>query len=317
MDALRRIAPLICKTPVLTSDALNLESGLKLFFKCENFQRTGAFKIRGASNAVLKAIESGRMPDEGVVTYSTGNHGIALATVCNKVNVHCTVVIGRDTPKAKREKIANLGAEVIVAKSANFSEQIELAKKAETERGKYLIHTSDNEDVVEGASTVAFEMKEQIDEDLDVVMAPLAGGGLLSGLASVFESAIVVPVEPKGKNLALSLKAEKRLWDEPPKFIATSEADAINMEPASRIPFEIMLRTGVKPEDVISLTDSEMADGCKMAAEKLKIVCELSSGSAIFAAVKRLKTLRPDVKSCGVVVSGGNVDFIKYLKYIA
>ena len=233
VEAYGRIKPFVHQTPVFTSASFNQIASKKaaipnieLFFKCENFQKTGAFKARGATNAVFLAKET-NVSLKGVVTHSSGNHGQAIAYACSKDvgNVPCTVVVPKDTPKIKCEAIRGYGADLVFCESTPTSRKETCAKISE-EKGYEIIHPYDNYNVIAGQATIAYEMmKEQNFKDLDAILVPISGGGMCSGIAlsakEINPQTKIIAVEPKGKDLGESLKAKERLWKNPPQFIDT------------------------------------------------------------------------------------------------
>ncbi len=232
VEAYSRIRSYVHQTPLLTCSAFNQmasEKGgksLELFFKCENLQKTGAFKARGACNAVLVAKESNHEL-KGIVTHSSGNHGQAVAYACSEkvANVPCTVVVPRTTPRIKCEAILGYGAELVLCEPTPTSRKEKCAEIA-AHKGFEIIHPYDNYNVIAGQATIALEMmREQEHKDLDAILVPISGGGMCSGIAlaakSINPNVRIIAVEPLGKNLGPCLKAKKRLWSDPPQFIDT------------------------------------------------------------------------------------------------
>ena len=192
--ARERIAPFVHRTPVATSATLNKETGSRVFFKCENFQKVGAFKARGATNAVMSLDEDAAAA--GVVTHSSGNHGAALAYAASIRGIPCTVVMPEDAPQVKIEAVRGYGATI------EFCKQMDREKTAQRivdETGATMVHPYNNAAVIAGQGTAALELIEDAG-DLDMVMAPVGGGGLLSGTAvttrAMLPSARIIGAEP-------------------------------------------------------------------------------------------------------------------------
>ena len=189
LEAYTRIQPFVHQTPVLTCSTFNLMSGLELFFKCENLQKTGAFKARGACNAVLLAKQQN--PDlKGIVTHSSGNHGQAVAYACSKsvADVPCSVVVPSNTPTIKCDAIKGYGATLVFCEPSPNARK-EACDKIAEEKGYVIIHPYDNYNVMAGQGTMAYEMLEvQNFRDLDAILVPISGGGMTSGIAVAAKS---------------------------------------------------------------------------------------------------------------------------------
>ncbi|ROT67529.1 putative serine racemase-like [Penaeus vannamei] len=228
--AYQRIQGWIHRTPVFTNEGLNNLSGRKLFFKAENLQKTGAFKARGACNAVF--LEKEKNPKSpGVVTHSSGNHGQAVAYAAKCAGLPCSVVVPKGTPKVKCDAIVNYGAELVFCEPSPAARKEVCAQIAEA-TGKAIIHPFDNYNVMAGQGTIALELLEEV-PDLDAILVPISGGGMTSGIAvathGLNPDCRVYAVEPFGKELQRSLENKKRMWDNPPRFLETI-ADAIRTQ---------------------------------------------------------------------------------------
>ena len=233
IEAYERIQPYVHQTPVFTSTSLNKIASekavlhdIELFFKCENFQKTGAFKARGATNAVLVAKEK-KTNLKGMVTHSSGNHGLAVAYACSEKvgNVPCTVVVTKDTPEIKCGAIRSYGADLVFCETSPTSRK-EICSKISTEKGYEIVHSSDDYHVIAGQATISYEMMEKQNfRDLDAILVSVSGGGLCSGTAlcakEINPKTKIIAVEPKGKDLGVCLQAKKRLWKNPPQFVDT------------------------------------------------------------------------------------------------
>ena len=189
IEAYSRIQPYVHQTPVLTCSTFNQMSGLELFFKCENLQKTGAFKARGACNAVL--LEKQDSPNlKGIVTHSSGNHGLAVAYACSKgvANIPCSVVVPSNTPTIKCEAIKGYGASLVFCQPSPVA-RIEACNEIAEEKGYSIIHSYDNYNVMAGQGTIAYEMLEvQNYRDLDAILVSVSGGGMASGIAIAAKS---------------------------------------------------------------------------------------------------------------------------------
>jgi threonine dehydratase len=300
-EARARIAPLVHRTPVLTSATLDEESGARLFFKCENFQKGGAFKARGASNAVFSLDEA--QVRKGVATHSSGNHAAALARAARLRGVPAYIVMPQSTPFAKRAAVERQGAEITLCEPTLAAR--ERAAAALIERtGATLVHPYDDLAVMAGQGTVGAELLEQV-PDLDVVLAPVSGGGLMSGIAVAVRTlrpqpeVRVVGVEPAGADdAARSMSAGRIVPCERPETIADGLRATIGVRP-----FAEFLRY---VDGIERVSDAEIVAAMRRIWEVLKIIVE-PSGAAAYAAVAAGRLKLPG-KRVGVVLSGGNLD---------
>ncbi|KAK3848915.1 hypothetical protein Pcinc_044311 [Petrolisthes cinctipes] len=229
-EALTRIRGWIHRTPIITSHQLDTLAGRKLFFKTENLQKTGSFKVRGACNAVF--LEKEKNPDgPGVVTHSSGNHGQAVAYAAKCAGLACSVVVPEGTPKVKCDAIQHYGAELVFCQPSPAARK-ETCERIAEETGRAVIHPYDNYNVMAGQGTIALELLEEV-PNLDAILVPISGGGMTSGIAVAAHhmqpSCRVYAVEPFGKMLEQSLKSKQRLWPNPPQFLNTI-ADAIRTQ---------------------------------------------------------------------------------------
>ena len=233
VEAYHRIKPFVHQTPLLTCSTFDKlasqngqTSGINLFFKCENLQKTGAFKARGACNAVLTLAKQ-HQDLKGIVTHSSGNHGQAVAYACSSkvANVPCTVVVPRTTPKVKCEAIQGYGANLVFSEPTPTSRKETCAQVA-FENNFQIVHSYEDYNVIAGQATLAYEMMAvQECAQLDAILVSTSGGGMISGIALAAKTLKpdikIIAVEPKGKNLEPCLKAKQRLWSDPPQFIDT------------------------------------------------------------------------------------------------
>lgn len=307
-DAALRIKPYIKRTPVFEDDEFNEDYGRNFFFKAENMQRTGAFKIRGVLNAVLRLKENGT-DIKGLVTHSSGNHGRALAWIAKKLNVPCVIVCPTTVPDAKLQDIRDLGAEILSCKPTP-ADRLKLVGEVREERGYQYISTSDDYDVISGQGTIGLELLEQV-PGLDAIVVPASGGGMASGICiaakSIKPEIKVYIVEPKGKDLQRCLIAGERLWPNPPQCLDTI-ADGMRMQQLGIKTWPIILEHAEKR--VFTVTDEEAIKGMKYGFKNMKLVIEPSAGTAVAAAMSRdLAEVIPESKNVGVIICGGNVDF--------
>lgn len=309
--ALTRVGPWVHRTPVLTSHTINqMAGGVELFFKAENFQKTGSFKARGACNAVLSLLE--RCPEgssvPGIVTHSSGNHGQAVAYASKCAGLPCSVVVPRDTPAVKCRAIEGYGAELVLCDPSPTARK-ETAAKVARATGYRLVHPYDDPAVVAGQGTLALELLQEV-PDLDAILVPISGGGMTAGIAvasnSIRPQCKVIPVEPLGKQLSPCLTSGQRLWPNPPRFLDTI-ADSIRTQQIGELPFPILC--SLADSGVLTVTDQQMVEGMMLAFQRMKVVIEAASGAAVYAAVHQLKGSHPSVRRAGVVLCGGNTEF--------
>ncbi|TRY80029.1 hypothetical protein TCAL_16037 [Tigriopus californicus] len=282
-----RISPIVEQTPVISNKNLNDLFGVEVFFKCENLQITGAFKIRGATNMVLKA----------------------LATLGSVLKIPCVVVVAPICPKIKVKKMKNLGAEIIFTPGMDYGDRERITNEIALARGLLIVPSGNNLDTVEGHGTMALELNSQVGGDpLDAILVPVCTGGMLAGCAlatkDVNPACKIIAVEPKGKCLADSLRAKTMLWPGPRKYLET-RAEGLKTEAVFPIPFDICC-DHVEPE-VLTVSDDEMIRGIRLAAIELKLVLEMPAGAAMAAAFQ-VKKCFPDVKRLGVILCGGNIE---------
>lgn len=294
--AARRIAGIAVRTPLLRSDALDEATGARVFVKAECLQRGGAFKMRGATNAIAALAPEVRA--RGVVAFSSGNHAIAVATAAKHFGVGATIVMPANAPRIKLERTRAMGAEVITYDREGESRE-EIGARLSAERGGALIKPFDDPNVVAGQGTCGLEIGEEISPDIALV--PASGGGLASGIALALPEARIVAVEPLGHDdIARTLAAGAIARNEPG---VRSICDGLMSEHMGEIPFAIARR---RFDGAVAVTDDEVLRAMKFAFLNLKIVLE-PSGAATLAA---LLSGRVDVadKSVALIASGGNVD---------
>ena len=295
-----RIRSIAHRTPVLTSRSFDAEAGVRVFFKCENFQRGGSFKIRGASNLIFS------LPDEdvarGVVAFSSGNHAQAVAIAARSRNMKATVVMPLDAPRMKVEATAANGAEIVTYDRFRENRE-EVARIIKGRTGAVLVPPYDDERIIAGQGTAALELVEDY-PDLDAVIAPISGGGLVAGCAiaarGLSSRVRVFGSEPEAANDTwLSLRAGKRVEIPAPDTIA----DGLRSPSPGVLTFPIMQAL---LEDVITVSEQEIRAAMLFIATRLKILVEPSG--AVPAAVVLFRKLPPGIASIGVILSGGNMD---------
>ena len=294
-----RIAPFIHRTPVLTNKSLNELSGAELYFKCENFQKAGSFKIRGATNTVelLNQDELGR----GIATTSSGNHGAALSMAVSRRNGKTKVVMPHNTPKIKVKNVERNGGEVIWCEPDQTSRE-EVLKDLVIKTGSTVVHPYNDERIVMGQGTAGKELIED-HPDLDVIVSPVSGGGLLSGTLlsaqGINPKIKVYGAEPlEADDTFLSLQKGEIV---PNKTINTI-CDGLRAQ-IGTITFPI-IQSYV--EEVITLTEEEIIESMKMIWERMKIVVEPSCSITLAAVLKSRDRFAG--KKVGLIISGGNVD---------
>jgi threonine dehydratase len=298
-EARARIAPFCRTTPVVTSTTLDEQAGARLFFKCENFQKGGAFKARGASNVVFGL--SGSQARRGVATHSSGNHAAALARAARLRGVPAYIVMPDNTPLVKRAAAERDGA-IITLCEPTLAARERAAAEVIAATGAVMVHPYDDLRVMAGQGTVAVELLEEV-EGLDLLLVPVSGGGLLSGIAvaahSLRPQLRVLGVEPEGADdAARSLRAGRIVPCEHPTTIADGLRATIGVRPFAEI------RAYVK--DIVTVPDAAIVSAMRRIWEVLKIIVE-PSGAAAYAAIT---AGRADVSGLrvGVVLTGGNLD---------
>ena len=298
----RRIAPHIHRTPMMTSASLDEKAGARLYFKCENLQKTGSFKIRGATNAIfsLSAEEAAR----GVVTHSSGNHAAAVALAARRRGIWAWIVMPSNAPEAKRKAVEAYGGEI------TFCEPTLAAREAATaeiirKTGAVLIHPFDDDRIIAGQATATVEFLEEV-PDLDFILAPVSGGGLLSGTAIAAKSlrpAIrVVGCEPKNADDAYRSLAEGRLV---PMEHPDTIADGLRASLAGHT--LAILRQHV--ERIVLVSEEEIVAAMRQVWERMKLVIEPSAAVAVAPALGR--RLDTEGKKVGIILSGGNLDLTR------
>jgi threonine dehydratase len=306
--AAERIKGVAHRTPVLTSRTADAQSGAQLFFKCENFQRMGAFKFRGAYNAIARFSEQQRQA--GVLTYSSGNHAQAIALSASLTGIRSTIIMPHDAPELKVQATKGYGGEVIIYDRYREDRE-EIGRRLARERGMTVIPPYDHPDVIAGQGTAAKELFEETGE-LDVLLVCLGGGGLLAGSAlaasALSPGCKVIGVEPEaGNDGQQSLRKGEIVNIAVPDTIAdgamTTHLGAHN--------FAVIAR---HVDDIVTVSDAQLVATMKFFAERMKMVVEPTGCLAAAAALHGALPIAG--KRVGILISGGNVDLARFAKLI-
>ena len=297
--AARRIEPYVHRTPVFTSAYLDAESGARLFFKCENLQKVGAFKMRGATNFVLQL--SSAEAARGVVTHSSGNHGQAVAAAARVRGVAATVVMPRSSAAVKRAAVAGYGARVVPCADGDQA-RAAAAQRVVEQEGATLIHPYGHPHIVAGQGTLALELVEQV-ADLDAVVAPIGGGGCLSGIAVAVRGlrpqTAVFGAEPeRADDAARSLAAGRIL----PSVQPDTVADGLRTSLAP-LTFSLLRAHGVR---IVTVSEEQIVAAMRSIWMRMKLVVEPSAAVSLAAVLGHAAQFRG--RRVGVVLTGGNVD---------
>lgn len=293
------IQPYIHRTPVLTCQSINKISGAQLFFKCENFQKIGAFKMRGASNAALRLDEAAQK--KGLATHSSGNHAQAVAKIAQALGVPAHIVMPENAPSVKREATAGYGANIVLCEATQAARESTLAQVL-AETGATFIHPYDDYNVIAGQATAALELIQEV-ADLDAIISPIGGGGLMSGTALCTHyfspNTKIYGAEPEQVNDAwLSFKSGVRT----PHRGLPSIADGL-LTNMSEKTFDI-IKTYLS--DVFTVTEAEIVAAMQLVYERMKIVVEPSCVVPLAAVLKNGEVFAG--KKVGIILTGGNVD---------
>ena len=304
LEAAERIKPLARRTPLMTSRSIDERAGLRVFLKCENLQRTGSFKIRGASNLILSL-----SPDEvarGVVAFSSGNHAQATAIAAKYAGAPATIVMPEDSPRSKVEATRAAGARIVTYDRMREDREA-IAARVLSERGGTLVPPFDHPMIMAGQGTAALELLEDIPapDAPDALVVCVGGGGLAAGCATIAKSMRpgirVFGVEPAMANdAALSLAAGERITIPPPDTIA----DGLRTPSTGKLTFPVLQR---HLEKILLVSEAEIRATMRFVLERMKILIEPSGAVALAAVLFGM--LPREIESAGVVISGGNVDF--------
>ena len=299
-QAAQRIAPYINRTPVFTSSWLNEQTGAALFFKCENLQKCGAFKARGATN-FLFSLSDDELKN-GVITNSSGNHGAAVAYAAKRRGTHATVVVPDNARAIKKAAVEHYGGKMVISKPG-MQERLKTTEEILSKSGALYVPPFDHPLIVAGQGTCAREFTDQVD-DLDMILTPVGGGGLLSGTAlytaEKHPRIQVIGAEPTGADDAYRSFQAGTLQ---PLNEVNTIADGL-LAPLGEVPFAIIKE---KVSAIELVTDEEIVATMCLVWQRMKLVIEPSSAVPLAAVLSG----RVDVKNkrVGIVLSGGNVDF--------
>jgi threonine dehydratase len=295
-----KIKPFIHRTPVLTSQLINELFDCELFFKCENFQKVGAFKFRGATNAVLSLTSEER--ERGVVTHSSGNHAAALALAARMNGVKANIIMPDNAPAVKKNAVAGYGAEITFCQPTLKARE-ETTRAIMERSGATLVHPYDNFNVICGQGTAALELLNE-KSDLEVVIAPIGGGGLMSGTSTCVKginSGIqVIAAEPLNANDAYLSFTTGRLI---PSVNPLTVADGL-LTSLSELTFSI-IRKNV--DTILTAREESIIECMLLVWERMKMIIEPSSATVLAIIKENPKMFRG--KRTGLIISGGNVDF--------
>ena len=298
-DAAERIAPYIHRTPILTSRFLNDLTGAELFFKCENLQKAGAFKARGASNAVFGLDDAHAV--KGVATHSSGNHGTCLSYAAGRRGIPCTVVMPHSAPQAKKDAVRGYGGRVVECEPSTTSREAVFAGVLE-ETGAEFVHPYNDPRVIAGQATCAKEMVEDV-ANLDAIVAPIGGGGMISGtclsLSQLAPEIEIYAAEPEQADDAYrSFKAGHIIADDAPVTVA----DGLKV-PLKELTWHFVSN---HVSDIFTASEDEIISAMKLTWKRMKIVMEPSCAVPLATILKNRDVFAG--KRVGVVITGGNVD---------
>ena len=307
IDAHARIKPYIHRTPVLTSTYLNELTGADLFFKCENFQKAGAFKVRGASNAVFGLSDADAA--KGVCTHSSGNHALSLSYAAGRRGIPCNVVMPRTAPQAKKDAVKGYGGIITECEPSTTSREAVFAG-VQAETGGDFVHPYNDPRVIAGQGTCSKELMEQMQEEhghgLDMVVAPIGGGGMISGtcltLSNIAPDVQIIASEPEQADDAYrSFKAGHIIADDAPVTVA----DGLKV-PLKDLTWHFVSN---HVSEIFTASEQEIIDAMKLTWQRMKIVMEPSCAVPLATIIKNREFFKG--KRVGVVVTGGNVDLDK------
>jgi len=298
-SAHNRISNFIHNTPILTCENINLESNAKLFFKCDNFQKTGSFKIRGATNTVLQL--SKKQIKNGVITTSSGNHGAAVAAAAKKLGANVKVIMPNNTPKVKINNVQRYGGEIIFCEP-NIKARENTLNEMVKESGSTIVHPYNDEKVIAGQGTAAKELLEKI-ADLDIIITPVSGGGLLAGTSllakSINPNIKVYGAEPKNADDTYRSIKNKKIV---PNKTTETIADGLRAQ-VGTITFPIIQKN---VDGIILVSEEMIIQSMRTIWQRMKIIIEPSCSIALAAILINNEQFHN--KRIGIILTGGNVD---------
>jgi threonine dehydratase len=299
LQAAERIAPHIHHTPIMTSRTINAMFGAEIFFKCENLQKVGAFKARGAVNAVMQLDDN--TARRGVITHSSGNHAQALAYAAGLRGIACTIIMPDTAPAVKAAAVRGYGAEIIFCKPT-LESRLRTMEEVAQRTGAHVVPPYDDDRIMAGQGTAGLELCEQV-ERLDLVMAPVGGGGLMGGVATAVRA-----LQPG----ALIVGAEPAIADDARESLRTG----VLQPPADRMTIADGLRTGLSERtfaqlrsmgvEIETASEESIRSGTLLVMSRLKLVVEPSAGVSIGVLLERPDLARG--RRIGIVLCGGNID---------
>jgi threonine dehydratase len=297
-----RIAPYVHRTPVMTSSFINSLVGAELFFKCENFQKAGAFKARGASNAVFGLTDE--QAAKGVATHSSGNHGTCLSYAAGRRGIPCTVVMPRTAPQAKKDAVRGYGGRVVECEPSTSSREAVFAEVV-AETGAEFVHPYNDLRVITGQATCSRELMEQV-EGLTSVVAPIGGGGMVSGtcltLSTIAPQVKIYAAEPEQADDAYrSFKADYIIADDAPETVADGLKVPLKENTWHYVQNHVT--------DILTASEEEIVEAMKLIWKRMKIVMEPSSAVPLATILKNKELFAG--QRIGVIITGGNVDLDK------
>lgn len=302
LQARERIKPYIHRTPVFTSSFFNKLTGAELFFKCENFQKAGAFKVRGASNAVFGLTEA--QAPRGVATHSSGNHALSLSYAASCRGIPVSVVMPKNAPEAKKAAVRGYGGEVFECEPSTTAREAMLEELV-ARTGADFVHPYNDHRVIAGQASCSLELHEDVGE-LDAIVAPIGGGGMISGTCLAMSNASpqteIYAAEPKNADDAYrSFKTGKIIEDDAPQTVA--DGLKVSLRPRTWHFVSTYVR------DVLLATEEEIIEAMYLTWQRMKIVVEPSSSVPLATIIKNKELFAG--KRVGVILTGGNVDLKK------
>ncbi|MCF2143573.1 MAG: pyridoxal-phosphate dependent enzyme [Candidatus Heimdallarchaeota archaeon] len=301
--AYRRIKKYVNHTPVMTSSTLDRLLDCRCFFKCENFQKIGAFKFRGAMNTLLQLSQEERR--KGVITHSSGNHAQALALAANVLGVQAVIVMPENAPKVKMAATKGYGAKIVVCGSKPGDRE-EAVKPLIAKHGYTFIHPSDDLRIIHGAGTAAYELIEDVGS-LDFIFVPVGGGGLLSGTAIATKGLLpnckVIAAEPANADDAYRTFKTGKLH---PSVNPQTIADGLRTQLGPNT-FQIVMKL---VDDIVTVTEEQIIDAMQFLWERMKLVVEPSGAVSLAGVLSKKVSIKG--KKVGIVISGGNVDLTSF-----